>query len=95
METLKRNENGIGNFDDFLKDEETFLYEKPLSNIYNKRAQIYCRMYSKAVYRLKVLNELKKMKKYDPKFMDFLKNPKTTEESQNESSSEESFLING
>lgn len=37
---------------------------------------IYCRMYSGAVYRIKILNELKKMKKHDSKFMDFLRDQK-------------------
>jgi len=37
---------------------------------------IYSRMYSGAVYRIKILNELKKMKKHDTKFMEFLKEQK-------------------
>jgi hypothetical protein len=38
-------------------------------------------MYSNAVYRIKILNELKKMKQADPKFMDFLKKGKNIQQS--------------
>lgn len=37
---------------------------------------IYSRMYNGAIYRIKILNELKRMKKHDAKFMDFLKEQK-------------------
>ena len=53
-------------------------------------------MYNNAVYRIKILNELKKMKLHDSKFMDFVKKTKQTQNSDvSESSSDDSPFIDG
>lgn len=81
VEILEKNNFAFPDFEDFLTDEEQFFQEKPLSNLFNRRATVYARMYSNAVYRIKILNELKKMKETDPKFMDFIKRNKSAEKS--------------
>ena len=78
---LEKDNFNFPDFEAFLKEEEEFFPDKPLTGIFNRRALIYCKMYSNTVYRIKILNELKRMKQFDPKFMDFIKNTKQSQQS--------------
>ena len=96
MDILEKNNFDFPDFEYFLADEEQFFHDKPLSNLFNRKATLYARIYSNAVYRIKILNELKKMKQTQPNFIDFIKKNKSTQNTdQTESTSEESPFIDG